>query len=55
MLEIGIVAVEDGDAALLQAGEHFGLGIGDIGYRVEILQMHRLDIGDQGDMRRHLA
>ena len=51
MRELRIVAIEHGRAAGLEAEEDFGLGVGDLGQRAEEFQMHRLDGGDDGDMR----
>ncbi len=49
--EMRVVAVEDGSAARLDAGEDLGLGVGDRLDRGEEAEMRRLDRGDEGDMR----
>ncbi len=51
--ELRIVAVDDRRAARLDALEDFRLGVGDGFDRGEEFQMHRLDGGDDRDMRAH--
>ena len=51
--ELRIVAVEHHRAAGLDAGKDFRLGVGDRLDAGKELQMHRLDRGDDGDMRPH--
>ena len=51
--ELRIVAVDHRRAARLDALEDFRLGVGDLLDRAEELQMHRLDRGDDRDMRAH--
>ena len=46
-----VVAIEDGDAALDQAGEDLRLGVGDGVERGEMFEMHRRDARDDRDMR----
>ncbi len=48
-----VVAVENGGAARLDPGKDFRLGVGDFFERAKIFQMHRLDGGDDGDVRTH--
>ena len=52
-LELRVVAIEHGGAARLDAQEDLGLGVGDFFQRAEIFQMHRLDRGDDRNMRAH--
>ena len=51
--ELRIVAVDHRRAARLDAGEDFRLGVGDRFERAEEFEMHRLDGGDDRDMRPH--
>ena len=51
--ELRIVAVEHHRAAGLDACKDFRLGVGDRLDAGKELQMHRLDRGDDGDMRPH--
>ena len=48
-----IVERQDGGAAGHQAVEDLGLGVGDLRHRGEELDMHRLDRGDDRDVRPH--
>ena len=50
-LEIGIVAVDDGRAARLEAREDLALGVGDAPDRAEILDVDRLDRRDDRHVR----
>ena len=50
-LVVGVVAIDDRDAAGLEAAEDLGLGIGDLLDRAEEAQMHRSDGRDDGDVR----
>ncbi len=52
-VEVRIVERQDGRAAGHQAVEDLGLGVGDLRHRGEELDMHRLDRGDDGDVRPH--
>ena len=51
--ELRIVAVDDRGAARLEPCEDLRLGVGDGLERAEEFQMHRLDRGDDRDMRPH--
>ena len=52
-LVIGIVAIEDGGAALLEALEDLALGVGDAPDRAEILDVDRLHRRDDRHLRPH--
>ena len=54
-LIVRIVAIEERRAAGFEAEEDFGLGIGDGGDGGKEFEMHRLDRGDDGDVRAHQA
>ena len=51
MGELRDIAIDDCRAARLDAEKDFRLGVGDLGQRAEVLQMHRRDRGDDRDMR----
>ena len=53
--EVRIVAIEERRAAGFQAEEDFSLGVGDSGDGREEFEMHRLDGGNDGDMRAYQA
>ena len=51
MGELRDIAIDDRRAARLDAEKDLGLGVGDLGQRAEVFQMHRRDRGDDRDMR----